>query len=200
MGNKKRVVLATRNNGKVRELTRLFSGIDIELETLNDHPEVGELAEDGDTFEDNALQKAREAAGQTGLPAIADDSGLVVDALSGRPGVFSARYGKSVEQRNNRLLTELKGLPPEKRTARFVCVMVYYEPGGKPVVARGTCEGRIATSARGRGGFGYDPIFEIGRDRTMAELEQDEKNRISHRGKAARELALLLADRFQGSR
>ena len=193
--SERRVLLATRNPGKVRELQALLGALGIRVESLDEHPEVGELREDGDTFEANAVQKAEAASAASGLPCVADDSGLEVDALDGRPGVFSARYAESVKARNARLLGELEGVPPERRTARFRCVMAYVEAGKPPVVVDGACEGRIAFEPRGGGGFGYDPVFLLDDGRTMAMLSPAEKNEISHRGRAARKLAAALRDR-----
>ena len=188
--SERRLLLATRNLGKVRELQALLGELGITVESLDDHPEVGELADDGDTFEANAIQKAEAAAAASGLPCVADDSGLEVDALDGRPGVYSARYAETVEARNRKLLGELGDLELEQRTARFRCAMAYCEPqGSEPLVVEGRCEGWIAMRPEGDNGFGYDPVFLLDDGRTMAMLSAEEKNRISHRGRAARKLA-----------
>ena len=193
----RRVLLATRNQGKLRELQDLLGELGIRVESLDAHPDVGELREDGETFEANAVQKAEQAIAATGLASVADDSGLEVDALDGRPGVFSARYAETVEARNAKLLGELGDVPMERRTARFRCVMAYLEaPGAAPIVVDGACEGRIALQPRGGAGFGYDPVFLLDDGRTLAELSSAEKNAISHRGRAARKLAAALRDRL----
>lgn len=189
-----KVVLATGNPGKVRELADLLAafGLDIVAQT-----ELGvESAEEtGLTFIENAILKARHAAEITGLPAIADDSGLVVDALGGAPGIYSARYAgadASDQQNLDKLLVALKNVPDDKRQAQFHCVLVYVRHAADPtpLVFHGSWAGEIARSSAGQGGFGYDPIFfvpELGK--TAAELSKDEKRAVSHRGKA---LNLLL--------
>ena len=186
------IVLATRNQGKITELAELLKGTGLAVLGLDAFPGAPEVEETGETFEDNALLKARAIAAFTGKTAVADDSGLAVDALSGAPGVRSARYAgeDATDAANNaRLLRELSGVPPEKRTARFVCVMAAVSPSGEEVVVRGEWEGRVADQARGEGGFGYDPLFVDPVDgRHAAELPRDEKNRRSHRGAAMRAL------------
>lgn len=199
----RRVVVATRNPGKVRELAVLLAPLGLDLVPLDAvAPDAPEVVEDGETFEANAVKKARAAAAATGCPAIADDSGLEVDALGGAPGVRSARYAGSGGDRahrddanNRRLLLDLAARPDAGRGARFRCVLVHVEAAdAEPVVAEGACEGRIAEAPRGAGGFGYDPLFvPDGETRTMAELTADEKNARSHRAAAARALAAALA-------
>jgi XTP/dITP diphosphohydrolase len=185
------LIVGTRNPGKVREITRLLAPHGVEVQSLLDHPELPDAVEDADTFEGNALIKARYIVEQLGSPAIADDSGLVVDALGGRPGVHSARYGGpgcSQTDKNALLLGELAGTPDDARTARFMCVLVAVHPDGRdPRIAEGTCEGHILHTARGDGGFGYDPLFAPAEapGQSMAELAPEHKNRISHRGRAA---------------
>jgi XTP/dITP diphosphohydrolase len=182
------LVIATRNRGKLKELQALLSGLVASIRCAADIPDFPDTVEDGETFEENALKKAREAAAFTGLPVLADDSGLVVDALGGRPGVYSARFagdGLGDAANNARLLEELRGIPPEARTAAFVCTLAFVVPGGTKQLFTGRVGGRIIDAARGEGGFGYDPLFLVdGFDRTMAELSLEEKNRISHRGQA----------------
>lgn len=182
------LVLATRSAGKKHELADLLRGTGLALATLDDFPEAVEPQETGETFEANALLKARAAAEATGQWALADDSGLCVDALGGRPGVRSARYAAgSDEARWQKLLGELEGVAAEQRTARFVCVVALAGPGGQAHSAQGVCEGRIAFAPRGAHGFGYDPVFEVASDaagRTMAELPVAEKRAVSHRGRA----------------
>ncbi len=198
----KRVVIATRNRGKIRELQALLEDLGVELVSVAEMEGVPEVVEDGATFLENARKKAVEVARATGLPAIADDSGLEVDALQGRPGIYSARYaGQGASDRDNymKLLKELEGVPEEKRTARFRCVMVAALPDGTFIWTDGTCEGLIAEEPKGSQGFGYDPVFYLpDRGRTMAEISKEEKNAISHRGKAMRRLKEKLKDLLKG--
>ena len=190
------ILLATRNPDKVRELAALLGDLGIRIRTLADFPTVPEVEEDGTTCEANALKKAREIALATGLPSVADDTGLEVDALGGRPGVFAARYAgedASYEDNCRKLLKELAGVPPARRTARFLTVAALAMPGGHARVATGTLVGVIAERCVGSQGFGYDPVFllpELGR--TLAELTAEEKNRISHRAKAFRAMGDIL--------
>ena len=189
------VVLATRNRGKIAELSKLLEGFHLEVRGLDAFPEVGEVPETGDTFAANALQKASTVAGLTGLVAVADDSGLVVDALGGAPGVYSARYAgeKAGDAANNaKLLAALAGVPAGRRQARFRCVMAAAAPNGETLLAEGAWEGEIALAPAGEGGFGYDPLFfDPALGRTAAQLDREEKNAVSHRGRALR--ALLAA-------
>jgi len=195
-----KIVLASGNAGKVREINNLLSchGIEVVPQTEFDVPEA---VEDGLTFVENALKKARHAAKLTGLPAIADDSGIEVDALGKRPGIYSARYsgeGATDTKNNEKMLTELKGVTEEKRTARYWCVMVYLENENDPtpVITQGTLEGRIMTSPQGDGGFGYDPIFWLPEQNcAAAELSLEAKNKISHRAIALNALAEQLTQR-----
>lgn len=186
------LVLATGNRGKIREFVRLLSGLPLRVMTRDDFRDWPPLPEEGETFEENALSKALTLARWSGLPALADDSGLEVEALGGAPGVHSSRYaGEEGDEARNiaLLLEELKGVPREERGARFVCVLALAGPGGKTFLVRETCEGSITEEPRGEGGFGYDPVFlPRGRDLTFAQLPLSEKNRISHRGKALRVL------------
>jgi XTP/dITP diphosphohydrolase len=198
-GTLTRIVLASSNEGKLRELQALLDPFGL---TLTPQSALGIDAppETGTTFLENALLKARHAAGLSGVPALADDSGIEVDALQGRPGVYSARYaGEGASDADNveKMLQELLGVPPAKRTARYQGVIVLLADANdeSPVIARGTWEGRIASAPRGAGGFGYDPIFvPCGFDRTAAELSATEKNAISHRGQALRSLVAKLED------
>jgi XTP/dITP diphosphohydrolase len=193
---KGKLVLATRNRGKIREMKELLQDLPLSVLTWEDVEGWPVAEEKGSTFEENALAKAREAARWTGMPSLADDSGLVVDALGGEPGVHSALYaGVHGDDVANiaRLLREMEGVPSAERTARFVCVLALADPGGKTLLVRETCEGAVADRPRGRGGFGYDPVFiPHGETRTMAELSPEEKNALSHRGKALRRLRELL--------
>ncbi|MGE3977273.1 MAG: XTP/dITP diphosphatase [Nitrospira sp.] len=190
------ILLATRNPDKVRELAVLLRDLGIRIRTLADFPTAPEVDEDGATCEANALKKAREIASATGLPSVADDTGLEVDAVGGRPGVFAARYAgehATYEDNCRKLLKELDGVPPARRTARFITVAALVMPGGYVRVAMGTLVGGIAEGVVGTQGFGYDPVFfvpELGR--TLAELTAEEKNRISHRAKAFRSMADIL--------
>ena len=193
------VVVATRNRGKLKEILRLLesAGLDIDLATIDELAPGVALLEDEATFEGNALAKARQAAAATGLPALADDSGLEVDALGGAPGVWSARYAgePSDDERNNvKLLAALRGVPPEKRSAHFKCVAAFVDPGaGIELVRGGACAGQILEQPRGDQGFGYDPLFYLPpQARTMAELDLDEKNALSHRAAAFRALAAAI--------
>jgi len=194
-----RVVVATRNQGKLRELVPLFAELDLgfDLVTIDTLAPAAELREDGLTFEDNALAKARQAAAATGLPALADDSGLEVDALGGAPGVHSARYaslGASDAANNAKLLEALRDVAPARRSARYRCVAAFVDPArGLEVTRAGSCEGRLLDAPRGAAGFGYDPLFLVpDRGLTMAEIPLDEKNRLSHRAAAFRALAQAL--------
>ncbi|WP_319462902.1 RdgB/HAM1 family non-canonical purine NTP pyrophosphatase [Micromonospora sp. RTP1Z1] len=196
-----KVLLATRNRKKLVELQRILDGAlgahRIALLGLDDVEEYPELPETGLTFGENALIKAREGARRTGLPTIADDSGLAVDALNGMPGVFSARWaGRHGDDRTNfqLVLDQIADLPDEHRTASFVCTVALVLPSGKEHLVNGRQAGRLLRAPRGDGGFGYDPIFlGDGQQRTNAELTPEEKDAVSHRGKALRELAKLAA-------
>ena len=194
-----KTVVATRNRGKLLEIVPLLAGLGLDLVTIDDVAPAAELREDCDTFEDNALAKARQAAAATGLPAIADDSGLAVDALAGAPGVWSARYAglPSDDARNNAKLVEaLRGVPPARRGAEFRCVAAFVDrAAGLEIVRAGGCRGEILEASRGADGFGYDPLFLVpALGRTMAELPLDEKNRLSHRAAAFRALAAALVE------
>lgn len=184
----KHLVVATRNKGKIVEITALLVGLVDQVSSASDYAGFPETVEDGATFEENALKKAREAAAFTGLPALADDSGLVVDALDGRPGVFSARFAGDEANdaaNNTRLLNECYQIPEESRQAAFVCVLAYVTPNGDEQLFSGAVTGSILGAARGEGGFGYDPLFLVdGFERTMAELTLAEKNDVSHRARA----------------
>jgi len=195
------LVVATRNANKLRELTALLAGLPVRLRSLAEFPGAAEVEETGATFAENAALKALAAAKYTGLWALADDSGLEVDALGGRPGVWSKRFagpGATDADNNAKLLQLLADVPDERRTARFRCAIAIAAPDGRVYVDEGTCEGVIAREPRGHNGFGYDPLFvvpELGK--TFAELPPGEKDRISHRGRALqaarRRLLQLLA-------
>ena len=183
-----RLVLATRNENKVREIKQILADMPLQFLSLSDFPDVPSVEEDGGTFEENAIKKALHVWRHTGLASLADDSGLEVDALDGRPGIMSARFAGepvSYEANNQKLLEMMESLPEGKRTAKFVCVAVLVSPKGKMVLQRGEIKGVIARKARGAYGFGYDPVFYLPeRKRTIAELDPGTKNEISHRGKA----------------
>lgn len=187
----KDLLVATRNRGKFKEFKRLLADVVETVRCSADFPDFSDTVEDGSTFEANALKKAREAMLHSGLPALADDSGLVVDALDGRPGVYSARFageGSGDAANNSRLIQELYGVPFTNRQAAFVCALAFVTPDGCERVFNGRIGGRILDEGRGSGGFGYDPLFLVdGFDRTMAELSLDEKNAVSHRGQALRQ-------------
>lgn len=186
-----KLVIATRNTGKVKEIQAMLVGLPVEVMTLADLPGVPEVIEDGLTFAENASKKARGVAAHTGLLALADDSGLEVDALGGRPGVFSARFsGPGATDRGNleMLLELMSEVPDGGRSARFRCAVAVATPDGTVAVFEGTCEGQIGREPRGQNGFGYDPVFEVPQEggATFAQLSQDAKSAMSHRGKALR--------------
>jgi XTP/dITP diphosphohydrolase len=194
----KRLVVATRNKGKIVEISALLSGFVEQIRSAADFVDFPETVEDGATFEENALKKARDAVHFSDLPALADDSGLVVDALDGRPGVYSARYagvGAGDAANNARLVEEIADIPAEKRQAAFVCVLAYVTPEGEERLFSGRVTGKIITAARGDGGFGYDPFFLVdGLERSMAELTLTEKNSLSHRAQAFRKFREYLSE------
>jgi XTP/dITP diphosphohydrolase len=200
LSQSQQIVLASGNAGKIREIQALLAGHTIVPQSAFN---VAECEETGITFVENAILKARNAARQSQLPSIADDSGLVVDALDGAPGVFSARYagvGASDQDNIEKLLRELQGVPDQQRSARFICVMVFMAHAGDPcpVIAQGVWEGRILAQAAGENGFGYDPVFWVPEHNcASAELTPAVKNSLSHRGKALRDLVTLI--RAKGS-
>jgi XTP/dITP diphosphohydrolase len=204
MASSKVILVATTNPGKVRELRALL-GTEVDWKSLADFPEIGEVTEDGATFAENACKKALGYAQATGLWTLADDSGLVVDVLGGAPGVNSARFSgaraqgadrKVVDRRNmEKLLSLLQGVPRDKRTARFVCCLCLASPEKVLIETRGTLEGVITEEPSGTGGFGYDPVVLVpSLGKTVAELGEEEKNAISHRGNAMRKLKPLLQE------
>lgn len=184
----KQLLVATRNKGKIKEIRALLEGLVKEVLCAADFPDLPETIEDGTTFAENALKKAREACLATGLPVLADDSGLVVDGLHGAPGVISARYageGAGDAANNLKLMNELALLPNARRSAAFVCTMAFVSPDGDEQLFEGRVGGVIIDQPRGEQGFGYDPLFLVnGYQQTMAELSLAEKNQISHRGQA----------------
>ena len=195
-----RIVLASNNKGKVRELGQMLSGLDMEVLPQSQF-DAGEVEETGLTFVENAILKARHAAKVSGLPAIADDSGLEVDVLNGAPGIYSARFagvGASDEDNLQKLLNELSDFPDEQRTARFQCLLVYlrHAEDPTPLICQGTWDGVIAREPKGESGFGYDPVFFVPTHNcTSAQLSPEEKNSLSHRGQALQKLLLALQEK-----
>jgi XTP/dITP diphosphohydrolase len=196
-------VLASRNPGKIREIQAMLADLGIRLFSLNDYPEIREIVEDGKSFLENALKKARTVAEATGEVVLADDSGLEVDALRGAPGIYSARYAGNDSddlQNNRKLLHDLKGVPAAKRGAAFRCVLVLYPPDGRYEAFEGRWEGQITEAPVGKGGFGYDPLFFLPKERmTVAQLSPEVKNRISHRARAFAKLKERLQIRSNGA-
>ncbi|MCE7537141.1 XTP/dITP diphosphatase [Aliivibrio fischeri] len=194
-----KIVLATGNQGKVREMADILADFGFDVVAQSEY-NVSDVAETGTTFIENAIIKARHAAKETGLPAIADDSGLEVDALNGAPGVYSARYSGegATDQKNiDKMLAAMEGIPAEKRTARFHCVLVLmkHENDPTPLICHGTWEGYITTEQKGENGFGYDPIFWVSEDNcSSAELEPARKKQLSHRGQALKKLFAALKE------
>ena len=190
------VIVATQNRGKVREIKKVLKGLGFRIVSLNDFSGVPQIEEDGKSFLENALKKARFYSKYFGSLTLADDSGLEVDVLKGRPGVYSARYAgerASAQERNRKLLKEMEAIPLSKRGARFKCVLAVVSPEGKEVVVEGSCRGRIGFKEVGKKGFGYDPLFVLpSYGKTMAQLSVEKKNRISHRGKALRKLRRII--------
>lgn len=194
-----KIVLATGNQGKVREMADILADFGFDVVAQSEY-NVSDVAETGTTFIENAIIKARHAAKETGLPAIADDSGLEVDALNGAPGVYSARYSGegATDQKNiDKMLAAMEGIPAEKRTARFHCVLVLmkHENDPTPLICHGAWEGHITTEQKGENGFGYDPIFWVSEDNcSSAELEPARKKQLSHRGQALKKLFAALKE------
>jgi XTP/dITP diphosphohydrolase len=190
------LLIATTNPGKLREYAAIFAGLPLELRTLRDVGIADDVEETGATFAENARLKAEYYAARSGLPTLADDSGLEVAALNGEPGVYSARYagpGKSDAERIDFLLKKLEGVPFHARLARFVCVIAVALPGGPLEFAEGVLHGVIEQAPRGTGGFGYDPLFYVlDEDATLAEIVPERKNQISHRARAAQEARVML--------
>lgn len=190
------MIVATRNKGKIREIRGALKGVGLRIYSLNDFSDVPEIEEDGKSFAENALKKARFYSKYFGKLTIADDSGLEVDGLQGLPGIYSARYAgerASSQENSQKLLREMQGLPISKRGARFKCVIAVVSQDGREATAEGSCKGRIGFKEKGRKGFGYDPLFILPKyGKTMAELSLEEKNGISHRGKALRKIRRII--------
>lgn len=190
-----KVLIATHNLKKREELRRILLPLNIDVVMADEIGcELREAEETGETFEENALIKAKSGCEDSGLPCIADDSGLCVDALDGAPGIYSARYSGGNDDDNNRLLIKnLENVPDEKRTAKYVCAACCVFPDGKTITVRGECHGTISREPNGNGGFGYDPFFKCG-DKFFGEISAEEKDKVSHRGKALRLLAEKLKE------
>lgn len=190
------VIIASGNKGKLKEFQTLMEGLDVEVKSLKDFPEIGDIEENGQSFAENAYIKAKAVFDATGCMAIADDSGLEVDALGGAPGIYSARYAgeeKDDEANNQKLLEALENIEDEKRGAQFHCAIVAIDKDGNRYDAEGIVRGRILRAARGDNGFGYDPLFYVeDYGKTTAELSMEEKNSISHRGQAVHAIVATL--------
>ena len=194
LNKKQKIIFATKNTGKLREVSHIFGDKDFELLSLNDFNNVEEIVEDGNSFEENAVKKAKFIFEKFKVPVIADDSGLVVEQLNYEPGIYSARYaGENAtdEENNLKLINNIKNFP-QPHKAKFICAAVYYD-GRKLLTAHGEIEGQIIHQPRGKNGFGYDPLFlPDGYNQTTAELSLDEKNKISHRSKAFKSLLKMI--------
>ncbi|HZK43469.1 MAG TPA: XTP/dITP diphosphatase [Syntrophomonadaceae bacterium] len=198
----RKLLIATRNKGKQREIDSLLSPLGIKTLSLNDIPPIPDIKEDGLSFIDNAIKKAQETSKLTGYICLADDSGLVVDALNGRPGIYSARFAgnnATDEANNQKLLDLMEGIEEKNRTARFVCAIAISHHNGKMVYVEGVCEGKIDTRMRGDRGFGYDPLFvPDGFEQSFAQLSNRDKQLISHRGKALEKAVPLIQGFIMG--
>lgn len=198
----KEVIIATKNPGKAKEFVQMLEPLGFQVKTLLDYPEIEDVEETGKTFEENAILKAESISIALGKMAIADDSGIVIDALDGRPGIFSARYAgeeKNDEKNIDKVLAELEEVSERDRTARFYCALAVAVPGQSTFTVHGTCEGLILNERRGTNGFGYDPIFYVIEEgKSMAELAPEEKNQISHRANALKELKRVFLTEFKG--
>lgn len=197
----KTVIVATKNAGKAKDFVKIFEPYGVKVKTLLDFPELADIEETGTTFEENAVIKAEAVCKQFQQIVIADDSGIMIDALDGRPGVYSARYAgeeKSDEANNDKVLEEMKNVEEKERTARFYCAIAVAFPNKPTITVNGTCEGMILFERRGENGFGYDPIFYVSAlKKSMAELTPEEKNQISHRANAMKKLEGQLTELFQ---
>ncbi|MCC3647458.1 MULTISPECIES: XTP/dITP diphosphatase [Cytobacillus] len=197
------VIIATKNAGKAREFERMFKPLGYQVKTLLDYPDFQDVEETGSTFEENAILKAEAVSKAFGRMVIADDSGLIIDALGGKPGIYSARYAgeeKNDQKNMNKVLDELESIPDDKRQARFYCALAIAAPRKRTETVAGTCEGRILREKRGTYGFGYDPIFySEEKGKAMAELMPEEKSEISHRANALQKLEELLPSFLAGA-
>lgn len=190
------LILASGNKGKIAEFQRLLDGLHIQVQSMKEYPEIGEIVEDGATFAENALKKARTVCQATGKPAMADDSGLMVDALDGAPGIYSARFaGEDHDDaaNNAKVLELMKDVPDDKRGAQFFCAIAIVLPDGREYTVDGFCRGTLLHTLQGEGGFGYDPLFYVADlGKTFAQLSMEEKNAISHRGMANRKAVEII--------
>lgn len=187
------IVFASKNQGKIREIKDILKDIKVKILTLNDFSPLPEVEEDGKTFQENALKKAEFYSRLTGKICLADDSGLEIEYLKGKPGVFSSRWGDNDSERIQKVLNLLKDVPENQRKAKFVCVLVLFFPDGKRYIIEDKCEGIIATSPQGSNGFGYDPIFIVPEfKKTFAELGEEIKNKVSHRAKALNQMIKII--------
>lgn len=196
-----RIVLATRNIGKVNEIEDKLRGYPVIIECLSDYPQIPEIEECGNSFRVNAVIKAKTVAEFTKLPALADDSGLEIDYLDGKPGIYSSRWGTNDRERIEKVVQALQNTTDKQRKARFVCVMSLVISDKQTYITKGTCSGKITLVPKGRFGFGYDPIFiPDGYTQTFAQLGSDIKNRISHRAMALRKMVYIIVEHYQISR
>jgi XTP/dITP diphosphohydrolase len=187
------ILIATNNLGKVKEIKDILDSPEIKILTMKDFPPLPKIEEDGKTYQENAFKKARKISEYTGKICLADDSGLEIDYLKGKPGIYSSRWGNSDEERINKVLRLLENVPKNKRNAKFVCVVVLVFPNGKIYMVKEECKGSITFNPKGGHGFGYDPIFFVPEyDKTFAELGGKIKNQISHRGKAMRRMINII--------
>ncbi|MGB6607811.1 MAG: XTP/dITP diphosphatase [Atribacterota bacterium] len=195
------ILIATNNTGKVREIKDILESPKIKMLTLKDFPLLPKIEEDGKTYQENAYKKARKISEYTGKICLADDSGLEIDYLKGKPGIYSSRWGNSDEERINKVLKLLENIPVNKRKAKFVCVAMLVFPDGKIHMVKEECKGSIDLKPKGELGFGYDPIFLVTEyGKTFAELGDKIKNQISHRGKAMRKIAAIINELAAGER
>lgn len=200
----RKLLIASSNRNKIYEINKLMAELGLEIVDVEEYLHLPGVEEDGETFKDNALKKARERSIQTGLLTMADDSGIEVDYLKGRPGVYSARYAgltATDDENNRKLIEELKGVPFKERTARYRAVIALVDPlRGKEYTVEGSCEGIIVEQPRGNNGFGYDPYFWLpAYNKTMAELSLEEKNKISHRAEALNDIKEILKNRYSNN-
>ena len=190
------LILASGNKGKIAEFQRLLDGLHIQVQSMKEYPEIGEIVEDGNTFAENAMKKARTVCQATGKPAMADDSGLMVDALDGAPGIYSARFAGEDHNdaaNNAKVLELLQDVPDDKRGAQFFCAIAIVLPDGREYTVDGFCRGTLLHTLQGEGGFGYDPLFYVADlGKTFAQLSMEEKNAISHRGMANRKAVEII--------
>jgi XTP/dITP diphosphohydrolase len=189
------ILIATKNSGKVNEIKDVLTDLNIRILSLNDFPDIPKIEENGKTYQENALKKAVDVSKYSRKICLADDSGLEIECLKGKPGIYTSRWGNTDEERINKVLNLLKNIPKDKRNAKFVCALVLVFPGGKVYTVRGECKGKISLFPKGEHGFGYDPIFLVPQyNKTFAELGDKIKNQISHRGKAMRRMVEIIKE------